>query len=200
MSEMIDKEWDELADIWRAQPVPDIQKIAAKVKTQRRRLVLTQAFEVFATTVIIAMAVAAPNLSSDAWLRGYIFVLAGYAILQQYLMARSVRGLWKRDAESVKDMLEHSARHNLQRIYRLRLRYLESAVLAIVSVPLFWHLSDGDWGTLFSNRPLRFLVILMALMVVGNSLWAFRRIPRFRRALDEAESMRKALAGGEEEE
>lgn len=193
MSEMTDRGWDELAEVWRNQPVPDIQKIAAKVRVQRRRLLLSQAFEICATIVMIVVASLATTLTPDAWMRAYIYVLAGYVILQQYLMVRSAGGLWKRNVESVKDMLEQSARHNRQRIYRLRLRFLEAAVIACASIPLIWHLAKGSWDVFFAHWQLLVMAGMIAVAIAVNLLWASTRIPRFRRAMHEAESMRLAL-------
>lgn len=200
MNQMIDREWDELAEAWRNQPVPDVRGIASKVRSQHRRLMLTQAFEISATITIIAMSFVVFFLSLNNWLRGFVVALAGYAILQQYLMTRSVKGLWKSDAMNVKDMLEHLARHHQQRIYRLRLRLLEAAIIAAAAIPLLWHFSSGSWDALFSDPIPRNLAILVTVGIVVNVAWSFWRIPRFRRALQKTESMKQALAGDEGEE
>lgn len=197
---MTDRGWDDLATVWQNQPVPDIQKIAAKLRSQHRRLILVQANEFLNTFLILVVTCVAFMLTSDAWLRSFMLTLAVYAIVQQYLMVRSAKGLWKRDTESVKDMLEHSARHNRQRIYRLRLRYLEMAVIAIATIPLIWHLSRGSWDGFFANTTPLLFAIMVIIVSLGNLFWVFWRMPRFRRALHEIENMRQALASEEAEE
>lgn len=199
MTEVTDSGWKELAEIWRNQPVPDVQKIAAKVRSQHLRLIGAQAFEICATIAIVVMAFLVRKLTTDAWMCGYIYVLAGYAILQQYLMARSARGLWKRNMENVRKMLEHSVRHHRQRIYRLRLRYLETAVIVIASIPLIWHFSKGSWRVFSTHWQLPYITSMVAAVIIVNLLWAFFRIRRFRRELHEAENMRQSLSGDEEE-
>jgi hypothetical protein len=201
MSEMKDKGWDEMAAIWQAQPVPDVRKIAAQVQNQHRRLMRRQTKGIAKTILMVAMAGGVFFLEPDAWFRAWWLVLAGYVVLQQYVILRSARGLFrKHDKDSVKAMLEHLARHYRQRIYRSYLRMLDTAVLGIVSIPLIWHLSGGRWDGLFSHSDAGFLAIgIPAAMVLG--LWlSFRGMPRFRRKLHEAESLRRTLGSDEEDE
>lgn len=197
MNEMRDKGWDEMAAIWQAQPVPDVGKIVAKVRDQRRRLLRRQTEGVIGTLVVVVAAWAMFNLTSDWWFRTWFLVLAGYAILQQYLVARSAKGLFrKHDADSVKDMLKHLTRHYRQRIYRSRLRMLETAVISAVSIPLAWHLATGGsglWKTLI-------FAIMMTAIGIFNLWFAFRGMPRFRRELREAERLGQTLADDEENE
>lgn len=197
MSEMKDKDrgWDEMAAIWQAQPVPDVRKIIAQVQTQHRRLIRRQRHEIIMTMTMVAIAFAMLILEPDAWYRAWFLVVTGYAIVQQYLMLRSAKGLFrKHDAESVKDMLGHLARYHRQRIYRSRLRMLETAVVPIVTIPLVWHLTGGRWDGLFSNPEAGFLVILITVATVFNVWFARRGMPRFRRSMNEAERLRRTLA------
>jgi fatty acid desaturase len=194
MTEIKDRGWDEMTAIWQAQPVPDVRKIAAQVQTEHHRLIRRQAHEIIGTIVMAAAAWAMFDLTPDAWFRAWFLVLAGYAILQQYLMLRPARGLFrKHDTGSVKDMLGHLTRYHRQRIYRSRLRLLETVVITVASVPLAWHLAAGGWGVW---KTLIFAIMMTAL--AAFNLWFARRgMPRFRRSLKEAESLRRTLAGDE---
>lgn len=192
MSEMKDRGWDEMAAIWQAQPVPDVRNIAGQVQTQHRRLVRRQAEGIIGTIMMVVAAWAMFDLTPDTWFRAWFLVLAGYAVLQQYLVVRLASGLFrKHGTESVTDMLEHLTRYHRQRIYRSRLRMLETAVITVASVPLAWHLAAGGWGVW---KTLIFAIMMTALAVF-NLWFAFRGMPRFRRALHEAESLRRTLGG-----
>lgn len=204
MSEMKDKDrgWDEMAAIWQAQPVPDVRKIADQVQTQHRRLIWRQRHEIIMTIMMVAIASAMLILEPDAWYRAWFLVVTGYVIVQQYLMLRAAKGLFrKHDTESVKDMLGHLARYHRQRIYRFRLRILKTVVIPIATIPLLWHLAPDDWSAPFSDwTSLIVLAVAVVLGIALNVRWVFRGMPRLRRALDEAESLRQALAGDEEKE
>lgn len=198
MSDVAEKGWDELAALWCDQPAPDVADLAAKVGLQRRRLLLTQAGEAVATIVVALMTWVMFTLTPDPWLRGFTVVVAAYVVVQQYLMARSTRGLWKYDAFDVLEMAEHSIRHYRQRIYRLRLRLLEPVVVGAAAIPLIWHLSSGTWSGFLKTPAARAFAVLIAGVMAVNIFWALSRMPRFRRALREAQKLRDALAGDDE--